>query len=44
MLRDGAPVAVVITPGLSDGRFTEVRGGDLKAGDPVIVEQSVATP
>lgn len=44
VLRDGAPVAVAITPGLSDGRFTEVRGGDLKAGDPVIVEQSVATP
>ena len=44
VLRDGAPVAVAITPGLSDGRFTEVRSDDLKAGDPVIVEQSVATP
>ena len=44
VLRDGVPVAVPIRPGMSDGRATEVRSGELKAGDPVIVEQSAAAP
>lgn len=36
VLRDGAPVAVPVTLGLSDGTSTEIVGGDLAAGDPVI--------
>ncbi len=40
MLRDGVPVEVAITPGVSDGRFTEITAGELsRQGDPVIVEQ-----
>lgn len=42
VLRDGAPVALAIAPGLTDGRFTQVRSEALKAGDPVIVEQAAA--
>ena len=40
MLRDGAPVAVPIGRGVTDGRFTEVTGGELSEGDRVIVEQT----
>jgi len=39
VLRDGAPVAVPVTPGISDGRQTEIVGGDLQAGMQVITEQ-----
>jgi len=39
VLRDGAPVEVNVTPGISDGRMTEITGGDLKAGMAVITEQ-----
>ena len=42
VLRDGAPVAVSVLPGISDGRMTEVTGGDLKAGMLVITAQTVA--
>jgi HlyD family secretion protein len=38
VLRDGAPVAVVIKPGVSDGSITEVREGDLREGDRVVTE------
>ena len=41
VLRDGAPVAVQIVPGVTDGRFTEVAGGALAEGDQVITEQTV---
>lgn len=41
VLRDGAPVAVQIVPGVTDGRFTEVTGGALAEGDQVITEQTV---
>jgi HlyD family secretion protein len=40
VLRDGAPVAVPIGRGVTDGRFTEVTGGELSEGDRVIVEQT----
>jgi HlyD family secretion protein len=39
VLRDGAPVAVNVTPGISDGRMTEITAGDLAEGMPVITEQ-----
>jgi HlyD family secretion protein len=39
VLRDGAPVAVNVTPGISDGRMTEVIDGGLKEGMQVITEQ-----
>ena len=39
VLQDGAPVAVNVTPGISDGRMTEITGGDLKEGMAVITDQ-----
>jgi HlyD family secretion protein len=38
VLRDGQPVAVPVQTGSSNGRQTEITGGELKAGMPVIVE------
>jgi HlyD family secretion protein len=40
----GAPVAVAVTPGISDGHRTEITGGDLKVGMRVITEQKAAAP
>ncbi len=40
VLRDGAPVAVPVVPGLGDGRRTEIVSGALREGDAVIVEQT----
>ncbi len=42
VLRNGAPVAVAITQGVSDGRRTEVQGEELHEGDAVIVDQVAA--
>jgi HlyD family secretion protein len=42
VLRDGAAVQVPVTPGISDGRVTEIVGGDLKEGMQVITDQKVA--
>lgn len=39
VLRDGAAVAVSVTPGISDGRMTEITGGDLQPGMLVITDQ-----
>jgi HlyD family secretion protein len=39
VLRDGAPVAVSVSPGISDGRMTEITGGDLAEGVAVITAQ-----
>mgnify|MGYP005815954551 CR=1 FL=1 len=39
VLREAGLVAVQIEPGLSDDDYVEVRGGDLKAGDQVIVAE-----
>ena len=38
----GVPVAVSVTPGISDGHMTEITGGDLKAGMLVITDQKTA--
>ena len=38
VLRDGLPVALAITVGPTDGRVTEVIGGELREGMPVITE------
>ncbi|MBC7702405.1 MAG: efflux RND transporter periplasmic adaptor subunit [Rhodoferax sp.] len=35
----GIPVAVAVTPGISDGHMTEISGGDLQAGMDVITDQ-----
>jgi HlyD family secretion protein len=42
VLRDGAAVSVAVTPGISDGRMTEISGGDLQAGMQVITDQKTA--
>lgn len=39
VLRDGAPVAVAVTPGITDGRQTEVQSEQLQEGMPVITDQ-----
>jgi HlyD family secretion protein len=41
---DGVPQSVAVTPGISDGRMTEITGGDLKAGMQVITDQKSAAP
>jgi HlyD family secretion protein len=42
VLRGEQAVAVAVTPGISDGRMTEITGGDLQAGMLVITDQKVA--
>ena len=44
--RDGAPVSVPVTLGVSDGTFTEVVGGNLTAGQAVLIglESGSTTP
>jgi len=42
VLRDGAAVAVRVTPGISDGHMTEITGGDLAAGMLVITDQKAS--
>ncbi len=39
VLQEGQPVAIAVTPGATDGRFTEVSSEGLKAGMAVIVSQ-----
>jgi HlyD family secretion protein len=39
VLRDGAAVAVAVTTGISDGRMTEITGGELQPGMQVITDQ-----
>ena len=39
VLRDGKPVAVAVSAGISDGRMTEIVDGELKEGDLVITDQ-----
>ncbi len=43
VLRGGVAVSVAVTPGISDGRMTEISGGDLQAGMLVITNQKSAT-
>lgn len=40
--KDGVPVSVAVTPGISDGHMTEITGGDLKVGMEVITDQKTA--
>jgi HlyD family secretion protein len=42
VLRDDVAVAVAVTPGISDGRMTEITGGELEAGMLVITDQKTA--
>jgi len=42
VLREGVAVAVAVIPGISDGRMTEITGGDLQAGMLVITDQKAA--
>lgn len=42
VLRDGAAVEVRVRTGASDGRFTEILSGEIKAGDALIVSQSIS--
>jgi HlyD family secretion protein len=44
VLRDGKPVELAVTPGISDGRLTEITGGDLQPGMLVITDQKAAAP
>jgi HlyD family secretion protein len=38
VLADGEPVAVAVQTGASDGRFTELRSGDIRPGQRVLVD------
>jgi HlyD family secretion protein len=40
VLRDGQPVAVEVQTGATNGRYTEIVGGSLEAGTPVITESA----
>lgn len=40
ILHAGKPKRVIVITGLTDGKFTEIVGGDLKAGEQVITGQS----
>ena len=44
VLQDGQPVEVLLKTGVSNGRYTEVLGGDLKPGMAVITEYLEAKP
>jgi HlyD family secretion protein len=41
---NAVPQAVAVTPGISDGRMTEVTGGDLREGMRVITDQKALSP
>ncbi len=42
VLKDGVATPVAVIPGISDGRMTEITGGDLQAGMQVITDQKAA--
>lgn len=44
VLRDGQPVSIPITPGVSDGRMTEVNAPELQPGMEVITDQRAGAP
>jgi HlyD family secretion protein len=44
VLREGVPAAVAVTPGVSDGRRTEVDSAALREGDAVITDQMAGAP
>lgn len=37
VLKDGEPSEIPVTPGITDGRVTEITAGDLKADTPLII-------
>jgi HlyD family secretion protein len=39
VLRNGAPVAINVKTGISDGRMTEITEGEVTEGTPIITEQ-----
>ena len=42
ILQDGEPMAVKVVIGVSDGKNTEIKSGDLKAGQALIVDQTAS--
>lgn len=42
VLEDGEPVAISVSLGITDGRNTEIVGGELKAGDQIIIGDTLA--
>jgi HlyD family secretion protein len=38
VLRDGEPEAVAVKTGASDGKFTELKSGDIQPGDRVVID------
>ncbi len=44
LLEDGQPVAIEVKTGASNGRMTEIIGGELKAGTQIITEVQVQAP
>jgi HlyD family secretion protein len=44
ILRDGAPAAIPLTIGMTDGQWTEVKRGDVTAGTPLITGVADANP
>lgn len=43
ILKDGAPQAISVEVGVSDGRFTAVKSEELKEGDPIITDATERT-
>ena len=43
VLRDGKAVPVAVTPGISDGKMTEIVSGDLQVGMQIITDQRART-
>jgi HlyD family secretion protein len=44
LLRGNAPVAVSVTTGLDDGKFTEIAQGEIEPGDQVIIGENKPQP
>jgi hypothetical protein len=44
VLEDGAPAPRRIEVGLADGAFTEVTGGELREGEPLVTGFAPGTP
>jgi len=44
VLRDGEPEPVAVMTGASDGRFTEIKSGELRPGEPVVVDAVTVKP
>ena len=44
IVRNDAPVSLIVEIGVSDGAFTEVLGGDVHPGDRAVVEANHVTP